>query len=286
MTPSISILHNLLLLLLLLPSPLFSLSLPTLSPTFDVPSPNVFTFPKSPPLQSSPFSSHLCLPTSFGPPGSGILIDQCEVSMLPSLPPSTKIKAIVLTSKAGLLSPKLDPSHTPQEMLASTNPSNQPLLHLSNSLSSPLIIIHRHDVPPWLRMVPGLNLHVLDGYGPWSLSLSPSGSAVCSPSSPSYGCGFVFLHHCPGFTLGSVVVSVPGDGLAFTGNAVPVTERLDGGGVISEMKSVGRAMESLGGIRGWKGVGRIVTSREGAREVGGWEEFVDGKVGVLERFSE
>ena len=204
--------------------------------------------------------------------------------MLPSLPPNTSVKALIVTSKAGLLSPKVDPNQTPLEMMASTNPSNQPLLELSKSLSSPLIIIHRHDVPQWFRMIPNLNAHVLDGYGPWYVSLDPEGVAICKDD-PSVG-GNVELHYCPGFSLGSIVVSVPGDGVVFTGNSLPFSSRLDGEGVLSEMKNVGRAVESLEGIRGWGGVGKVVSSREGAREVGGWGDFVKAKVDMLERFRE
>ena len=72
-------------------------------------------------------------------------------------------------------------------------------------------------------------------------ALDSTGKAVCDESSS----GPIIIHYCPGFSLGSCVVEMKDDSIVFSGNAVPMTSRLDEGGVLSEMKSVRRAMESL-----------------------------------------
>ena len=166
------------------------------------------------------------------------------------------------------------------QMMKQSNPVDQPLYHLSNTLSSPLILIHRHDVPNWFRQIPNLNTYVMDGYGPWSVSLDSKGNAVCTESDE----GPVVVHYCPGFSLGSCLVTIKEDGVVFSGNSIPMTTRLDEGGVLSEMKSVQRAMESLEGVKELTGVDTCVSSREGAQTVGEWGNFVNEKVKTLERY--
>ncbi|GMH97364.1 hypothetical protein TrST_g8193 [Triparma strigata] len=142
------------------------------------------------------------------------------------------------------------------------NAKAQPLQALPNK-----IIVHRYDAPRY--SLP--NAIVLDGEGPWNVH----GDAYEAEDKTD-----VKIIYTPGSTLGSL--SVLHSNCLFSGNAVPMTRRLDCSGVLSDFEDFNRGLESIEKLKGER-IDRVETGKEGGCDVVD-ENWWNEKEGLLRRF--